>query len=103
MDVTDLLDFRMEDSPECSQHCIPERKFFLWGIIETQRNDTAESYFLRLVSICIYRDTSLYSISDVCNYIATFKIISGFTIILGIFYFDNSSIAAAEGKPVWVR
>lgn len=33
--------------------------------------------------------------------IATFKTISGVTIILGIFYFDNSSTRAAGGKPVW--
>lgn len=33
--------------------------------------------------------------------ISTVKIISGFIIILGIFYFDNSSTTAAEGKQIW--
>lgn len=33
--------------------------------------------------------------------IATFKTISGFTIISGIFYFGNCSTTAAEGKPIW--
>lgn len=35
------------------------------------------------------------------NDITTFKIISSFIIILGIFYFDNNSIRAAEGKSIW--
>lgn len=84
---------------ELSQLCIPESKAKVLSLEENKNTD--EPYFSRLVSICIYRDTSYIIFQMSIKNIATFKTISGFTIILGIFYFENSSTRAAGGKPVW--
>lgn len=50
----------------------------------------------------VFIEIPLYIIFQKSNKdIATFKTISGFAIILGIFFFDNNSTTAEEGKPIW--
>lgn len=94
---------RYRIAPELSQDCIPENKAKVHSLERIEaREMTQLNHIFQDLYLFVFIEILLYIIFQKSNKdIATFKTISGFAVILGIFFFDNNSTTAEEGKPIW--